>query len=120
MPAHQESAPAAMFSPFAPLAKKRKAGSAKKGLKVKMTAAEIRHFYSSSSEEGRASKPADARKGGPQVKETMQPLFDAMEAQEGSDGSDVELTREVKTGSTQTMQRMAQAEKRRPGLRRTT
>ena len=52
MPAHQESVPAAMFSPFAPLAKKRKAGSAKKGLKVKMTTAEIRHFYSFSSEEG--------------------------------------------------------------------
>ena len=85
-----------------------------------MTAAEIRHFYSSSSEEGRVSKPAAAKKGGPQVKETMQPLFDAMEAQEESDGSDVELTREVKTGSTRTMKRMAQAEKRRPGLRRTT
>ncbi|KAL5555324.1 hypothetical protein UlMin_037560 [Ulmus minor] len=80
MPVHQESTPAAMFSPFAPLAKKRKAGSAKKGLKVKMTAAEIRHFYSSSSEEGRVSKPEAARKGGYQVKETMQPLFDAIES----------------------------------------
>ena len=31
MPEYQESAPAAKFSPFSPLAKKRKAGSTKKG-----------------------------------------------------------------------------------------
>ena len=85
-----------------------------------MTAAEIRHFYSSSSEEERVSEPAATKKGGSQVKETLQPLFNAMEAQEESDDSDVAFTREVKTGSTRTMQRMAQAEKRRPGLRQTT
>ena len=67
MPEPHKFTPAAMFSPFAPLAKKRKTESAKKGVKVKMAAAEIRHFYSSSSEEGRKSKPAAARKGEPQV-----------------------------------------------------
>ena len=50
----------------------------------------------------------------------MKPLFDAMEAQEGSDGSDVALTREVDEGSTHTMQKMAQADKRRQGLRKNT
>ena len=120
MPVHQEPAQAAKFSPFAPLAKKRKTWSTKKGLKVKMTAAEIRHFYSSSEEEERLSKPVAARKREPQVKEAMKPLFDAMEAQEGSDGSDVALTREVDEGSTHTMQKMAQADKRRQGLHKNT
>ena len=64
MPEYQEYAPAAKFSPFSPLAKKRKAGSAKKGGKVKMTATEIHHFYSSSEEE-RVSELAATKKGGP-------------------------------------------------------
>ena len=63
MPEYQESAPTAKVSPFSPLAKKRKAVSAKKGGKVKMTAAEIRHYYSSKEEE-RISEPAAKKKGG--------------------------------------------------------
>ena len=84
-----------------------------------MTAAKIRHYYSSSKEE-RVSEPATAKKGGSQVEETLQPLFDAMEAQGESEDSDVAITKEVRTGSTCTMKRMAQAAKCRPRLRQTT
>ena len=117
---YQESAPAANVSPFSLLAKKRKTVRAKKRGKVKMTAAEIRHYYSFSSEEEHVSDPATTKFGGSRVEETLQPLFDAMEAQGESEDSDVAITKEVRTGSTRTMKRMAQAAKRRPRLHRTT
>jgi len=81
-----------------------------------MTAAEIRHFYSSEEEEEQDSELAATKKGGSQVEETLQPLFDVMEAQGESDNSDVAITREVRTGSTRTMKRMAEPAKRHPGL----
>ena len=49
----------------------------------------------------------------------MQPLFEAIEAQEESKDSDVAITKEVCPESSRTLQRMAQAAKRQLGLRRT-
>ena len=106
MPEYQESTPAANVLPFSPLAKKIKTVSAKKREKVKMTAAEIRHYYSSSEEE-QVSDPAATQFGGSRVEETLQPLFDAIEAQGESEDSDVAIPKEVHTGSTRTMKRMA-------------
>ena len=80
-----------------------------------MTPAEIRHYYSSFDEEP-IPVPAHKQPGGSRVEVTMQPLFEAMEAQEESEDSNVAITKEVCTGSTQTMKRMAQSAKRRPGL----
>ena len=119
MPKYQESAPATNVSPFSPLAKKRKTISAKKGGNVKMTAAEIRHYYSSSEEE-QVSELTATEFGGSRAEETLQALFDAMEAHGESEDSDVAFTKEVRTCSTHTMKRMAQAGKRRPGLHQTT
>ena len=78
MPEYQESASTAKVSPFSPLAKKQKTVSGRKGGKVKMTAVKICHYYSSSKDE-QISEPAAKKKGGSQVEETLQPLFDAME-----------------------------------------
>ena len=83
-----------------------------------MTPAEICHYYSSSEEEP-ISEPAAKKFGGSRVEETLQALFEAMEAQDESEDSDVAITKEVYTGSTRTMKRMAQAAKQRPGLHRT-
>ena len=83
-----------------------------------MMPAEIRHYYFSSKEEP-ISEPAPEKSGRSQVEETLQPLFEAMEAQDESEESDVAITKEVCTGNTRTMKRMAQAAKRRLGLHHT-
>ena len=80
-----------------------------------MTPAEIRHYYSSSEEEP-ISEPAPKKSGESQVEVTMQPLFEAMKTQDDSEDSDVAITKEVRTGSTRIMKRMAQSAKRRLGL----
>ena len=113
---YRESAPGANVTPSSPPTKKRKTVSASKRGRVKMTAAEIRHYYSSSEEE-QVSEPAATNFGGSWVEETFQPLFDAMEAQGEREDSDVAITKEIRISSTSTMKRMAQATKRRPGLR---
>ena len=83
-----------------------------------MTHAEICHYYSSSEEEP-IYEPVAKKSGGSRVEETLQPLFEAMEAHDESEDSDVAITKEVRRGTTRTMKRMAQATKQRPRLRRT-
>ena len=111
----RESTPAADVTPSSPPEKKRKIASASKRGKVKMTPTEIRHYYSFSEEET-ISEPAPKKSGGSRVEETLQPLFEAMEAQDESEDNDVAITKEVRMCSTRTMKRTAQAAKRRPGL----
>ena len=67
-----------------------------------MTPAEICHYYSSSEDEP-IFEPAAKKFGGSRVEETLQPLFEAMDAQDKSEDSDVAITKEVHMGSTRTM-----------------
>ena len=95
----RESTPAADVTPSSPPEKKRRTASASKRGHVRMTPAEIRHYYSSSEEEP-IFEPTAKKFGGSRVEETLQPLFEAMEAQGESEDSDVAITKEVCTCST--------------------
>ena len=118
MPEFRESTLTADVTSSSAPEKKRKTISASKGGKVKMTPAEIRHYYSSFEEEP-IFEPAAKKFGGSRVEETLQLLFEAIEAHDESEDSDVAITKEVRTGNTRTIKCMAQAAKQRPGLRRT-
>ena len=93
-------------TPSPPPVKKRKTTSVSKKGKGKMTLVEIRHYYSSFDEEP-TPMTEDKQAGESQVEATMQPLFKAMEAQEESEDSDVAITKEVRTGSSRTLERIA-------------